>query len=310
LDIEGLDAIDGLLPDFTLSLRARNRSPRTVQSYSEAAELLDEFLTQRGMPRQLRHINREHVEAFMEDQLSKHRAATAAVRFRSLQQFFKWAREDGHIRISPMANMAPPRVQSSPVPIVSDDTFKLLLATCDGRTFEDYRDLAILMLLMDTGARLSEITNLRVNDVDHGVMQIRVMGKGRRQRSIDFGTRTRRALRNYDKARGIHSLAALEWLWLGSRGKQLSQSGIAQMLRRRCTAAGLPQIHPHQFRHTFAHSWLADGRGEGDLMRLAGWASREMLQRYGASAADARAHDAYRRDGSPVDRLTSSSSAN
>ena len=67
------------------------------------------------------------------------------------------------------------------------------------------------------------------------------------------------------------------------------------MLRRRGAQAGLPALHPHQFRHTLAHQWLAQGGAETDLMRIAGWKSRAMLQRYGASAADAPAREAHRR---------------
>jgi integrase len=105
----------------------------------------------------------------------------------------------------------------------------------------------------------------------------------------------------YLQVRDRHPRAHEPWLWLGLKG-HLTSNGVAQMLRRRGAEAGIDHLNPHRFRHTFAHAYLAGGGQEGDLMRLAGWSSRTMLQRYGASAATERAIEAHGAL-SPVDRL-------
>jgi site-specific recombinase XerD len=97
-----------------------------------------------------------------------------------------------------------------------------------------------------------------------------VLGKGRRERTLPFGRKAGEALDRYLRAR--HKDAELPWLWLGKKGR-LTEWGLVMMLHRRGAQAGLPGLHPHQFRHTFAHQWLAQGGTETDLMRIAGWKS-------------------------------------
>jgi hypothetical protein len=94
------------------------------------------------------------------------------------------------------------------------------------------------------------------------------------------------ALDRYLRAGSRHRLAHLDALWLGLRGP-LTISGLQDLLDRRARQAGIPALHPHMFRHTFAHDWLGAGGTETNLMRIAGWRSRDMLARNGASAADA-----------------------
>jgi site-specific recombinase XerD len=290
-----------LVDGWNLSLLSDNKSPKTIRSYIDTLHGFGDFALRQKLPVDVAHIRREHAESYQADQLKHFSAATAALRHRTLKVFFTWLVSEGEIPTSPMTGMSPPKVGEVPVPTVSKDSMTRLLKACSANSFDDRRDHAILLLFLDTGLRLSEMSGLSVDDVDTTGRVLYVTGKGNKGRSVRYGVKAGAALNRYQRMRSRHPKSAEPGWWLGTKG-QMTPSGVAQMVRRRCERAGIGQVHPHQFRHTFAAEWMASGGSKGDLMHLAGWSSRDMLQRYGRYTATERALEAHDRH-SPGDRL-------
>lgn len=254
------------------------------------------------MPLDVAHIRREHVESFVLDLLTRWKPATAHNRYRGVRAFFSYLLEEEVIARHPMERMKPPAIPEQPVPVLREDELRALLASVEkDRSFAGRRDYAILRVLIQTGARLAEISGLRwsqddsQSDVDLEQGILRVLGKGRRARIVRLDEKTLRALDRYLRVRARHPKAAEQWLWIGKKGR-FGESGIGHMVPERAREAGLTgRVGPHDLRHSAAHHYLAAGMAETDAMRVFGWRDRGMLARYAASTGTERALAAQKR---------------
>ena len=237
-----------VIPSFQRHLRAENKSPRTIQSYTEAVRRLHDFCSANGMPLQVAAITSEHIEAFLADQLARLRPASARARFASLRQFFAWlaSRDEREIERSPMDNLKPPKV-AVPVPVLSLEHLKALLRAVerDGG-FYGRRDAAIVRVFIDTGCRLTELSGLQVVDVELDLGTVTFVGKGGGERRNPIGTKSMRALDRYMRIRSGHRDADSD----GSMARTLRADDVLRDRRGRQAAGGRGRDRGHPRRST------------------------------------------------------------
>lgn len=284
-----------LLPSWELHLRAERKSPQTVKSYGDGVRSYLSWCADHGLDPIL---GRRQVASWIDALLTGGAsAATARARQLAMRRFAAWLLDEGELDDGdPLAGLKPPKLDTPVSEPLTDDQLKALLRACRGSDLRDRRDEAIVRLMAETGARAGEVVGLDVADVDLSAMTAVVRrGKGGKGRVIPFSPQTAQAVDRYLRARRTHRLSTERALWLGDRGKAFTYDALHKSLRMRADRAAIDGFHPHLLRHTAAHRWLAAGGSEGGLMAVAGWTRPDMLMRYTAARASARAADEARR---------------
>jgi integrase/recombinase XerC len=211
--------------------------------------------------------------------------ASVARKLSAVRAFFEHATRTGRIENNPAAGVPSPRV-SRPLPrdLTVDQVFGLL----DGPKIRDddpiaRRDRAILELLYAAGLRVGELVSLDLGDLDLASGLVRVLGKGRKERVVPFGSKAASAVRAWLETAGALRARARtpEALFLNPRGGRLTDRTVRRILVRRLQEAALQaRVSPHGLRHSFATHLLGAGADLRAIQELLGHASLSTTQRY------------------------------
>ena len=235
----------------------------------------------------------------------------------SLSSFFTWASREFNLP-NPIKTVPPPKFQEAPIEPFSKEEVELLLKVCEFsaevqpsnrrkfimRRWANRRDQAIILTLLDTGLRASELCALKVSDVDLKTGKVQVKhgrlggAKGGKGRTVYLGKAGRRAVWRYlaEREDGEDPDAPL---FLARYDRPMNKDSLRLLMARLGEKAGVKNCHPHRFRHTFAITYLRSGGDVFTLQSLLGHATLDMVQHY-ARIADIDVEQAHRR-ASPAD---------
>jgi integrase/recombinase XerD len=230
----------------------------------------------------------------------------------ALSALWTWGVEEGYVQQNIVKAITPPHVAPPIIDTFTQDEIKALLRACEkSRVYKNgdaahhrrtsERDQAIILVLMDTGMRASELCTMKVGDMALNTGSIKGKGKGSKERIVQIGRRTSQALWKYlvprlDSARDDDRVFVVDW---PNDPRPMTRQVLGTLLRRIGERADVKKVHPHKFRHSFAINYLRNGGDVFTLQELLGHADLEMVRRY-ARVAQIDCANAHRQ-ASPVD---------
>ena len=257
----------------------KNYSPHTITNYAvDLRDFYDYLVENNKKGIDINNIDyfilRKFLSLLVAKSLNKR---SISRKISTLKSFFKFLLREGNIKSNPAASLIYPKIDKKlPVFLTEEQVVKILDAV-DKRDLYSLRDKAILEFLYSTGARVSEVTNLKIDDIDFIGGIAKVKGKGRKERLLPLGEPALCALKGYlDKRNDI-----CPYLFINRRRTRLSERGLRNIINKYITKVSIKfNVTPHTFRHSFATHLLNRGADLRSVQELLGHTSISTTQVY------------------------------
>ncbi len=290
---------------YLTSLQAEGVTPATLRWHRSCLKKFNGYLVNRGESEKpddwtalLFRSYIVHLQTSGNRNGAPHAPHAVQSYVRSLRAFCQWLTDEEFVSANPMRKVKQPKAPALVKPTVNkDELAQLFEAAKAGRT--GFRDIALLLFMLDTGARASEVCSLKTSEIAWEPRFAKVLGKGQKERFIPFTAITSRAMQKYSiKSRNMDC----EYFFQSEEGQKLSASGLFQLCRRLGDRAGV-HLNPHKLRHTFCTESLRQGASVFTVQRIMGHSTLDMTMRYAALVSADLAADHARH--SPVASLVS-----
>ena len=308
--------LERLARHFEAYNRSEGKSHQTVIWYSRVVRYFGDYLKERQLTDTLDNLSVDLARDFVLHLQTRRkwpdrqchlaeqnlRAISVQTYVRALRGFFNWIYREGYTRENILANLRPPKAPRTLAEVLRDEEVGRILACIDPETSWGSRDSAMLIIMLDTGLRLSEVANLAMANAHLDEGYLKVMGKGAKERMVPIGGVAQKALLRYVyKFRPEPLNASEDTLFLTPEGRAMSANGVQMVIRRLALKSGVKRLHPHLCRHTFATNSLMNGGDVFTLQQILGHTTLEMVRRY-VNLASAHVRVQHRKF-SPMDRM-------
>jgi integrase/recombinase XerD len=264
---------------FLLHCRIKNLSKFTVKYYVNTLKELVKFLEIVGVARPIDMTEAKINECILAKLDSGVLDSTVNTNLKGWRTFIRFLHEKSYITTNPVQNVVLLKTTRHIIPSFSKTQIKQLFAAPDKSMFTGFRDYVIMMLMIETGARVSEVESLQTTDANFSEGKLKVMGKGRKERYVPFQATLAKELKRYMNMRGLLGHGSL---FVNIDNTPLKKRTIQENIQTYGLVARLDGVRcsPHTFRHTFAKLYIMNGGDAFSLQQMLGHTTVEMVQTY------------------------------